>query len=132
MPDLPARLAPYDHVLLDLDGCVRVGEVATPRADEAVAALRAAGRGVAFVTNDPALSPEDAVLQLWRLGVRASATEVWPSGRRSSRALPSSRSRTGSPISSSAPDVATRTPGHSRARILRFSRRLRAVAADRG
>lgn len=69
-------MAAYDHVLLDLDGCVRVGEEATPRADEAIAALRAAGRGVAFVTNDPALSPEEAVQQLWRLGVRASAAEV--------------------------------------------------------
>ena len=60
MPDLSARLTAYDHVLLDLDGCVRVGDEATPRADEAIAALRAAGRGVAFVTNDPALSPEEA------------------------------------------------------------------------
>ncbi len=76
MPDLSARVSAYDHVLLDLDGCVRVGEEATPRADEAIAALRAAGRGVAFVTNDPALSPEEAVQQLWRLGVRASAAEV--------------------------------------------------------
>lgn len=73
MPDL---LDAYDHVLLDLDGCVRVGEQATPRADAALAALRAAGKGVAFVTNDPALSPEEAVRQLWGLGVRASASEV--------------------------------------------------------
>ena len=76
MPDLPAPVDRYDHVLLDLDGCVRVGEVATPRADEAVAALRAAGKGVCFVTNDPALAPEEVVRQLWGLGVRASATEV--------------------------------------------------------
>lgn len=76
MPDLPALLAPYDHVLLDLDGCVRVGEEATPRADAAIAALRAAGKGVAFVTNDPAMSPEEIVRQLWGLGVRASTAEV--------------------------------------------------------
>ncbi len=76
MPDLSALLARYDHVLLDLDGCVRVGEAATPRADAAIAALRAAGKGVAFVTNDPAMAPEEIVRQLWRLGVRASAAEV--------------------------------------------------------
>ncbi len=76
VPDLPAPLDRYDHVLLDLDGCVRVGEAATPRADEAVAALRAAGRGIAFITNDPALAPEEVVRQLWGLGVRASPAEV--------------------------------------------------------
>ena len=76
MTDLPALLQRYDHVLLDLDGCVRVGEEATPRADAAVAALRAAGKGVAFVTNDPAQAPEEVVRQLWGLGVRASLAEV--------------------------------------------------------
>ncbi len=63
-------------MLLDLDGCVRVGEQATPRADEACAALRQADRGVAFVTNDARLSPEEVVQQLWGLGVRASVLEV--------------------------------------------------------
>ncbi len=76
MSTLPALLARYDHVLLDLDGCVRVGEAATERADRAIAALRAAGKGVAFVTNDPAMSPEEVVRQLWGLGVRASVAEV--------------------------------------------------------
>ena len=76
MPELPALLNRYDHVLLDLDGCVRVGDAATPRADEAVAALRAAGKGVAFITNDPALAPEEVVRQLWGLGVRVSLAEV--------------------------------------------------------
>lgn len=73
---LPPLLRPYDHVLLDLDGCVRVGEEATDRADAAIAALRAAGKGVAFVTNDPAMSPEDMVRQLWGLGVRAAPADV--------------------------------------------------------
>lgn len=76
MPALPAPLDRYDHVLLDLDGCVRVGGQATPRADAAIAALRAAGRGVAFVTNDPGMGPEEVVRQLWGLGVRASVAEV--------------------------------------------------------
>jgi len=74
------RLSPlldsYDSVLLDLDGCVRVGSQATPRADEACAALRAADKGVAFVTNDARLGPEEVVQQLWGLGVRASVLEV--------------------------------------------------------
>lgn len=73
---LSPLLADVDHLLLDLDGCVRVGERATPRAAQALAALRAAGRGIAFVTNDPVLMPEEVVRQLWGLGLQASVDEV--------------------------------------------------------
>lgn len=66
----------YDHVLLDLDGCVRVGREATPRAAEALDALRAAGKRIAFVTNDSALTPEDLVRSLWAMGMRASIEEI--------------------------------------------------------
>ena len=69
-------LAGYDHVLLDLDGCVWVGEDATPRAVDAIDALRKAGKGVGFVTNDGRHSVEDFVRKLWRLGFRAGAEEV--------------------------------------------------------
>jgi HAD superfamily hydrolase (TIGR01450 family) len=69
-------LARYDHVLLDLDGCVWVGDDSTPRAVEAVDALRAAGKGVAFVTNDGRYATEDLVRKLWGLGLRASVEEV--------------------------------------------------------
>lgn len=68
--------AGYDHVLLDLDGCVWIGDEPTPRAAEAVAALRAAGKGVAFVTNDPRSGAEEFVRKLWRLGFQASTEEV--------------------------------------------------------
>src|SRR5215211_3416536 len=66
----------YENVLLDLDGCVWVGEEPTPRAVEAVAALREAGKGVAFVTNDARLGGEEFVRKLWRLGFQASLEEV--------------------------------------------------------
>ena len=69
-------VARYDHVLLDLDGCVWVGEEATPRAVEAIDALRRAGKGVAFVTNDARSTSEDFVRRLWSLGCRASLEEV--------------------------------------------------------
>ena len=77
---ISARLAGYDHVLLDLDGCVWVGDEATPGAVEAVAALRAAGKDVAFVTNDTQLNPEEYVQKLWRLGFQASLEEVVTAG----------------------------------------------------
>ena len=66
----------YDHVLLDLDGCVYVGEAPTRRAPEAVAELRAAGKGLMFLTNDARRSPEEYVRKLWSLGLRASLEEV--------------------------------------------------------
>jgi HAD superfamily hydrolase (TIGR01450 family) len=73
---LSPLLRRYDHVLLDLDGCLWVGEEATPRAVEAVTALREAGKGVAFVTNESRLGGEEFVRKLWRLGFQASREEV--------------------------------------------------------
>jgi HAD superfamily hydrolase (TIGR01450 family) len=72
--------AAYDHLLLDLDGCVWVGEEPTPGAPEALAAWRADGRGVAFVTNNALVAPEEHVRKLWRLGFRASPAEVVTAG----------------------------------------------------
>ncbi len=73
---LSRLVARYDHVLLDLDGCVWVGDEPTEGAADAVTALRAAGKGVAFVTNDTQLSTEEYVRKLWRLGFQASVEEV--------------------------------------------------------
>ena len=77
---LPMPLSPliaaYDHVLLDLDGCVWVGQTATPNAREALAELRGAGKTIAFVTNDSRLAPEEYVRKLWSLGLQASLEEI--------------------------------------------------------
>ncbi|HTX29987.1 MAG TPA: HAD-IIA family hydrolase [Solirubrobacteraceae bacterium] len=73
---LSPLLARYDSVVLDLDGCVWVGEASTPGAPEAVSELRAAGKRVAFLTNDGRRSPEEYVRKLWSLGVQASLEEV--------------------------------------------------------
>jgi HAD superfamily hydrolase (TIGR01450 family) len=73
-------LAAYDHVLLDLDGCLWIGEEPCPGAVEAVAALREAGRSVRFLTNDVRHGPEDFVRKLWRLGFQAAVDEVVTAG----------------------------------------------------
>jgi glycerol-1-phosphatase len=73
---LASALSRYDHVVLDLDGCVWVGDEATPRAPEAVSALREAHKGIAFVTNDGRHTEDDFVRKLWRLGFQASREEV--------------------------------------------------------
>jgi len=74
--NLSGLLQRYDHVVIDLDGTVWIGDEPTPGAREAVAALRQAGKGLAFVTNDPELPTEDYVRKLWRLGFQASLAEV--------------------------------------------------------
>jgi glycerol-1-phosphatase len=73
---LSPLVSSYDHVLLDLDGCVWIGERCTPDAPAAIAELRCAGKSLAFLTNDPRRSPEDYVRKLWSLGLRASLEEV--------------------------------------------------------
>jgi HAD superfamily hydrolase (TIGR01450 family) len=77
---VPEALSPllerYDQVICDLDGCVWVGDEPTPRVAEALAALRAAGRRVVFVTNDPRRAAEDYVTKLWSLGIQASGSDV--------------------------------------------------------
>jgi HAD superfamily hydrolase (TIGR01450 family) len=66
----------YDQFILDLDGCVWVGDEPTPRAVEAIAALREAGKEVAYATNDPRSTTEDYVARLWKIGIRASVRDV--------------------------------------------------------
>ena len=63
-------------MLLDLDGCVWVGDDAIPGAADAVSALREAGKSVLFLTNDVRRPPEGFVRQLWKLGFQASLDEV--------------------------------------------------------
>ncbi len=79
MPISPL-LSAYDHVLLDLDGCVSVGNAPAPRAAEALGTLRAAGKRLAFVTNDSRLTPEEHVRRLWSMGLQASLDEVVTAG----------------------------------------------------
>jgi glycerol 3-phosphatase-2 len=71
-----AVLARYDTILLDLDGCVWVGDEALPGSAEAIAALRGDGRRIGFVTNDARLTDDELVRKLWRLGIRAAREEV--------------------------------------------------------
>jgi glycerol-1-phosphatase len=66
----------YDRFILDLDGCVWVGDEPTPRAVEAVEELREAGKDVAYATNDPRSATEDYVARLWGIGIRASVRDV--------------------------------------------------------
>jgi glycerol 3-phosphatase-2 len=70
------RLKRYDQVLLDLDGTVWLGDEAIDGAPEAVAALREAGKAIAFLTNDVRHAPEEFVRRLWGFGIQAALSEV--------------------------------------------------------
>jgi HAD superfamily hydrolase (TIGR01450 family) len=74
-------VACFEHVLFDLDGTLLVGMHAIPGAPAAVEALRAAGVGVGFVTNDPVHSRDEQVRRLTAEGFHCSADEFVTAGR---------------------------------------------------
>src|SRR5919198_3373191 len=66
----------YDAVLFDLDGVLYRGTESLPGASETVAALRARGTGIAFVTNNSSRTPDAIARHLTALGIDARADEV--------------------------------------------------------
>ena len=76
MPRLSPLLQRYDQVILDLDGCVWVGEEPVEGSPEAIATLRGAGKRVAFATNNSWHAGEEHVARLWGMGVQASLADV--------------------------------------------------------
>ena len=69
-------LTRHDTALLDLDGVLYAGPYAVPGAPGAVAAARAAGMRVAFVTNNASRTPEQVAAHLSALGVDAAPDDV--------------------------------------------------------
>ena len=67
---------PHRGWLVDLDGTVYRGEALIPGADTTIAALRAAGRRVAFLSNKPLQTRAEYAAKLTRLGVPAGAADV--------------------------------------------------------
>lgn len=68
-------------IVLDLDGVVWKGDAAIPGAADAVAALRAAGRRVAFLTNNSSHRVADVLAKLERCGVPARPDDVLSSAQ---------------------------------------------------
>jgi arabinose operon protein AraL len=62
--------------LFDLDGTVYRGEVLIPGASETIAALRADGRRVGFLSNKPLQTRDDYARKLTNLGVPTAGDEV--------------------------------------------------------
>jgi HAD superfamily hydrolase (TIGR01450 family) len=66
----------YDQLIIDLDGCVWIGDQAVDGSVEAIERLRGAGKRVAFATNNSRRTGEDYVRKLWGLGIQASLGDV--------------------------------------------------------
>ena len=76
MASLSPLLQSYDQLILDLDGCVWVGEQPVDGSPEAIGALRQAGKRVAVATNNSWHTEEEHVARLWAMGVQASLADV--------------------------------------------------------
>jgi NagD protein len=66
----------YDGYIFDLDGTIYLGDILLPGAVELLAALRAEGRKVAFLSNNPTKTREQYVAKLRGMGVQADLAEV--------------------------------------------------------
>ena len=67
---------PHRGWLFDLDGTVYRGAELIPGADDTIAALRAAGRRVVFLSNKPLETRDAYARKLTKLGIPTDATDV--------------------------------------------------------
>lgn len=68
--------AAHDVALVDLDGVAYKGPNAIPTAPPALAAARASGLRLVFVTNNASREPEEVAAHLTELGIPAAADEI--------------------------------------------------------
>ena len=66
----------YDQLIVDLDGCVWIGDEPVGGSVEAIELLRSGGKRIAFATNNSRNSGEDYVRKLWSMGIQASLGDV--------------------------------------------------------
>src|ERR671938_302656 len=66
----------FDGYIFDLDGTIYLGDRPLPGAIETVAALRAAGRRVVFLSNNPPRSREQYAAKLTAMDIPTRPAEV--------------------------------------------------------
>lgn len=72
-------------IILDLDGCVYIGERPIEGAVDAIEKLRQMGYRILFLTNNSTLSTADYVNKLNRMGIRTKEEEILTSGMATAR-----------------------------------------------
>lgn len=77
----------YDLMMFDLDGVVYVGSQQIEGVAEIITEVRAAGHGVAFVTNNASRTPDKVAAKLTSMGVPAQAADVVTSAQAAARML---------------------------------------------
>lgn len=77
----------YDLVMFDLDGVIYIDGHAIDGAPEAVAALRASGDAVAFVTNNASRTPAKVAERMTTMGIPTEASDVVTSAQAAARLL---------------------------------------------
>ncbi len=77
----------YDLAMLDLDGVVYIGPDAVPGAADHLRVARAAGMGLAYVTNNASRPPDAVAAHLRRLGIPAEDADVVTSAQAAARVL---------------------------------------------
>lgn len=70
----------FDGFLVDLDGVVWIGREPVPGSAETLAALLAAGKQIAFVTNNPGREPAEYAERLASMGVEVGPERVVTAG----------------------------------------------------
>jgi HAD superfamily hydrolase (TIGR01450 family) len=70
----------FDGFLIDLDGVVWIGREPVPGSAEALQALQAAGKRLAFVTNNPGRLPVAYAERLGELGVEVGVEQIVTAG----------------------------------------------------
>ncbi len=93
----------YEGFLIDIDGTLWVGREMVPGAAEALAALRAAGRPLVFVTNDSRSSSAELARRLREGGIEADEEEVLTAGGVTARAAARGREAGGTAFVIGAP-----------------------------
>lgn len=81
------RLRDARFFLLDMDGTIYLGPHAIPGAPEFIAALRAAGKGFLFFTNNPSKDAHAYAAKLRGMGIPAEPGDVLTSGEATARYL---------------------------------------------
>lgn len=66
----------YDAYFFDLDGTIYLGDEPLPGARQTIQALRAAGKPVRFLSNNPTRTPQQYATKLTRLGIPTDPIDV--------------------------------------------------------